>query len=149
MKPYEVSCKEFNNYLDKLEYDLRAFLDECIISDHYFLVKSNNEVVAGFTVNLDGTMSGLFCSNRGIGKEVIDIRIRKSIELASNGVKSLNLFCIGEHVKSLYIGRGFKITKEIEFDDDLIDVNWNYAKFGRPNLFEMELELMNPRSIKK
>lgn len=68
---------------------------------------------------------------RGSGMEMFD-------RLVKEGGNALD--CLGDGLRKKYETRNFRVTETIEWDDKYAPEGWNYEKFGRPNVYVMELD---------
>lgn len=48
------------------------------------------------------------------------------------------LDCIGKDLKNIYERTGFEVVKVEPWDDQFAPPDWNYKKYGRPNIYFME-----------
>jgi hypothetical protein len=120
---------------DALPEDLKAFVTP-YSSEEYN--KMNAQVYlspsgkSGFALKPDGDIISVF-SEPGAheGRDAIKAAI------AAGGKK---LDCIGSHLKDVYAGHGFEVADTLKWDDKYAPKNWNYEKFGRPDIYLMELK---------
>ncbi len=134
LKFIQVDKKLYHDNLSRLSNDYKAFLYDDFIADKYYLVYSG-DVVGGFCVNKSGILEGLFTLIKGIGSQVFAKQIELTLDITKED--KISLFCIGNFLKEYYIARGFKVDEVIEFDKTLASHNWNYSRFGTPNLYNM------------
>lgn len=104
------------------------FLDSSV-RGHHFMVGG---VDAGVTVTDDGEITGLFNDSpiSGLG----EVLLYKAID---EGGDHLN--CFEGFLSEWYEDYGFEIVNRIPWDDEYAPRGWDYDKFGRPDVVEMEL----------
>ena len=134
----KVSKATYHKEVNKLPKDKRAYIDDTVVADEYYLATEDSEVVGGFGVRYDGYLTGLFGLKKGYGKKVFQLRLSISGKKVK-GSNKLNLFCIGDFLRDMYKAYGFKVYETLEWDDQYAPKNWDYDKYGRPNLYEMTL----------
>lgn len=135
----QFNKKAYHSQLNNLHKDLRAFIYDEVKADIYYLVFDMNSgiIVGGFTTNKNGNMNGLFSLVKGIGNKLFELRLKYALKNIDTEHKYLNIFCIGDKLKNLYNNFGFEITSTIRWNDELAPKNWNYDRFGRPDLYIM------------
>lgn len=133
----EFNKEDYHSQLNNLHKDLRAFIYDEVIADIYYLVFDINSgiEVGGFTVKNNGELNGLFSLVKGIGKKIFNLRLDYARKYST--AKEFTIFCIGDKLKNLYNNFGFEITSTIKWNDELAPRNWNYERFGRPDLYIM------------
>jgi hypothetical protein len=129
----KVSEVEYHASLLLFEIDnknLAAFLTIPVEAEQYYLYDDGN---AGFGITEDGELVGLFngSNKSGVGRRMIDIAIRKGAD---------NLFCFDTKLTDLYKERGFVETSRAGWDEDMAPENWDYDRFGKPDVVWMELD---------
>lgn len=73
---------------------------------------------------------------RGSGMRMFD-------HLVGQGANYLS--AIGDDLRQRYEGRGFQVSNTMPWDDQYAPEGWNYEKWGRPNVYEMQLgQTANP-----
>jgi hypothetical protein len=104
------------------------FLDSSVHGDHFMV----DGVDAGVTVTDDGEIAGLFNDSpiSGLG----EVLLYKAID---EGGDHLN--CFEGFLSEWYEDHGFEIVNRIPWDDEYAPRGWDYEKFGRPDVVEMEL----------
>lgn len=87
----------------------------------------------GYGIQHDNELFSLFNNSgiQGLGKHAIIDAIEKGAD---------NLFCFEGHLSALYSQFGFVITDLQAFDDKYAPKNWNYKKYGQPNVVWMKLK---------
>ena len=133
-----VGTGEFIRFRDMLHSDLFAFLTAHTLEDY-----SNKETrlflsqdfKSGFGINPDGELISVFALEKGRGK----ILVKEAREQGA-----LYLCCMGDHLLKLYSEFGFSPVNILKWDNTFAPKNWNYERFGEPNLYEMRL--INPYS---
>lgn len=87
----------------------------------------------GYAIKNDGDITSVFNNSnvRNIGKELIQSAI-------SNGGKKLDHF--DGFLSQLYEPLGFKEKQRLQWDDQYAPKDWDYDKFGRPDVVYRELE---------
>lgn len=142
MQVKQVDKKYYLAELSKLATDKRAYLDEDVVADKYYVVFDKVEgkgivPIGGFGIKGGSYLTGLFSNAKGKGKEIFE----KSLDiLKKSNAKEITLFCIGDFLKKLYMSYGFKVDEVIKWDDTYAPKNWDYKKYGRPDLYEMSLK---------
>lgn len=126
----------YMSVLNTLPEDKRAFLDDDIEADNYYLVFKGLPV-GGFATRSDGYLTGLFALNKGLGKTIFTTRLQYASKDKAEGVKQLEIFCTGDYLKDFYSNYGFEVMEVTKWDDNYAPAKWDYAKFGRPNLYTM------------
>ncbi len=139
LKAKKVKESVYNKYLNQLAPDKRAYLDDKVEADEYYLAFEGDKVVGGFGVNYNGYLTGLFGIEKGYGKRIFKLRLKIAGSKVKGSNNKLNLFCTGNFLRDLYKGFGFKVTNTLEWDDEYAPDNWDYEKSGRPKLYEMSL----------
>ncbi len=131
-----VSVDEFIKFRDMLEPDLFAFLTAHTLEDYgnketrLFL---SQDLKSGFGINPDGELISVFALERGRGQILVK-------EARDQGASYL--CCMGDHLLNLYSEFGFSPVSVLRWDNRFAPKNWNYERFGYPNLYEMKL--LNP-----
>ena len=133
----KFNSKAYHSQLNNLHKDLRAFVHDEVIADIYYLVFDIDSgiVIGGFTVKDNGELNGLFSLVKGIGKKIFNLRLDYAKKYST--AKEFTIFCIGDKLKNLYNNFGFEITSTIKWNDELAPKNWNYDRFGTPDLYIM------------
>lgn len=137
---YIVSEDEFISARDKLHHDLFAFLTPYTEIDYknkgtkLFL---SQDLKSGFGVNPDGELISVFALERQRGKILV-------AEAMKQGAKYLS--CMGDHLLEMYSEFGFSSVEILKWDNRFAPRNWNYERFGTPNIYDMKL--INPYTKK-
>ena len=131
-----VSYTEFISVRDMLDPDLFAFLTPHTEED--YKVKGtklflSEDKKSGFGVNPDGELISVFALERQRGKILV-------AEARKQGATYLS--CMGEHLLVMYREFEFSPTEVLQWDNEFAPKNWNYERFGRPNIYDMKL--VNP-----
>lgn len=135
-----VSSGEFISSRDKLHHDLFAFLTPHTEVDYknkgtkLFL---SEDMQSGFGVNPDGELISVFALERQRGKILV-------AEAMKHGAKYLS--CMGDHLLEMYSEFGFSSVEILKWDNKFAPKNWNYERFGTPNIYDMKL--INPYTKK-
>lgn len=136
----EVTAEEFLAARDKsprrefLSYNVPGELDGflCVLSEDRLL---------GFSVGSDGEISNVFnLGKKGQGGEAVNA----AIECGGD-----HLNCFDGYLPDYYKQFGFVETSRVPFDRSLAPAEWNYARYGTPDVVFMELaanvkRLFNP-----
>lgn len=91
-----------------------------------------NDNKGGYAIKSDGELISVFnYGEKGQGVKLIKDAIK-------NGATKLNTFdgFLPEYYKQF----GFKEVKRIKWNDKYAPKNWDYEKFGRPDIVYMELK---------
>lgn len=136
-----VSSLRYNTMLSLLDPDLRAMLDDEIRCDNYYLVKENHKVIGGFGTNANGELKGLFSLVKGKGREIFKLRLKQAKIDADDNIKYFRIDCIGEKLVEFYKEFGFHIEGSVKWDSNYATKNWNYDRFGSPNVYIMFKEI--------
>lgn len=129
----EVTETEYHASLLLFEIEspsLAAFLTIPVEAETYYLY---DDGCAGFAITQDDELVGLFNGTEkgGVGRRLINIAISKGAN---------NLFCFDTKLTQFYEERGFVETDRAEWDEDMAPTNWDYDRFGRPDVVWMELD---------
>jgi len=129
----------FNTYVNELRDELRVFVNEVVIADNYYLVMdiTKEEIYGGFATNENGTITGIFSLEKGMGKDIIKSAIEMAIMDSGMKVYSLKLTCIGDFLKELYLSFGFKVLAQMGWNNN----DWDYNKFGTPEIYYMRKDI--------
>ena len=110
--------------------DRGAFLDPD--PGNIFLAFVSQDGKSGVYVKNDGEIGGLFNdAEQSRGSELIE----KAVQHGGN-----HLDCFDGFLPDYYRRHGFNEKNRVEWNDDHAPENWNYNKFGRPDVIIMELE---------
>lgn len=86
---------------------------------------------AGFAITDDNELVGVFNDGQsGRGSELISLAVEYGAD---------NLNCFDTKLVDIYRDHGFEVVDRIEWDEQYAPENWNYEKFGRPDVVIMEL----------
>ncbi|MFM1846959.1 MAG: hypothetical protein RL417_433 [Pseudomonadota bacterium] len=128
--------KIFADQRDKLPEDLRAFLTPWSVEEYaqagvrLFL---HHTLRAGYGLH-DGELISVFSlPGAGLGREVV-------LDAIERGAVRLDCLVPHEKLRTFYESCGFIETKRLQWDDRYAPVDWNYERFGKPDLIFMELE---------
>ncbi len=128
-----VSSLEFITARDMLDPDLFAFLTPHTQQNYQnkgtklYLSKDGK---SGFGVNPDGELISVFSLERQRGKILV-------AEARKQGATYLS--CMGEHLLKMYSEFDFAPTEILVWDNQFAPKNWNYERFGTPNIYDMRL----------
>lgn len=131
-----VSSLEFITARDELDPDLFAFLTphtEQDYTDKGTKLFLSDDKKSGFGVNPDGELISVFALERQRGKILV-------AEARKQGAAYLS--CMGEHLLVMYSEFDFSPTEVLKWDNRFAPKNWNYERFGMPNIYDMRL--VNP-----
>ena len=128
-------------HLKRLHPDLRAMLDDKVSCDNYYLVKQNHKVIGGFGTNANGELKGLFSLVKGKGKEIFELRLEQARIDTDDDIKYFRIDCIGEKLVEFYKEFGFHIEGSVKWNSNYATKNWNYDRFGSPNVYIMFKEI--------
>ncbi len=93
---------------------------------------------SGFGLNPDGELISVFALERNQGRILV-------AEAAKQG--AIYLSCIGDHLLHLYSDFGFSFTETLKWDNQFAPANWNFERFGTPNIYEMRI--VSPLTVRK
>jgi hypothetical protein len=136
----EVSADEFIVARDRPPPDLFAFLTPHTNADYknkgtkLFLSQDKQ---SGFGINPDGELISVFALERQRGKILV-------AEARKQG--AMYLSCMDDHLLALYSEFDFGPVEVLKWDNQFAPKNWNYERFGTPNIYEMKL--INPYNEK-
>jgi len=138
-----TDSEAYNTYVNELSDDLRKFIDKYVDAKNYYLIMnlSEEEIYGGFATNMSGEIKGVFSLVNGLGKEIIKSAMEMATLDKHPNIHSLKLSCIGEYLKDLYQEFGFKVVARMNWDEDQNIEDWNYNKFGRPDIYYMKKEI--------
>jgi len=137
-KTFDVITVEFEGYKAKLE----KFIEENPKKEPFLTTEINPDNVkefivvyglnAGLYIKNDGELAGLFNGSdvSGIGKELVKKAVKR-------GADHLN--CFDGFLVDYYSDLGFSEINRIEWDEDYAPDNWDYGKFGKPDVVMMEV----------
>lgn len=131
----ETSPDKFISLRDKLERDLFSFLTphtELEYINKNTKLFLSEDLQSGFGIDPSGELISVFALERKRGHILVGEAVKK-------GAKYVN--CIGEHLKSLYSDFGFEVVEEIDWDDNFAPKDWNYERFGRPEVYDMKIKI--------
>ena len=135
IKTLEVYMGYFHSYLDQLPNSKRAFVDEVVHADHYYLIYNHALVVGGFATNSNGTVSGFFTLLKGYS----DIFLKTVTEQAEKDSNApwLSLLCCGTELRDYYTKRGWSVDALHRWDESKMHKLWNKKDMGEPYFFTM------------
>ena len=122
----------FSYYLKKnkrIEF-FTIYPEEVLRGWKLFLTKAK-ESGAGFALTSGNDLVNLF-NNTGI-KGLGGIMVRCAIDLGARRV-----FCFDGYLYSFYASFGFRVVRAIPWNDRLAPKNWDYGKYGKPDVLYME-----------
>lgn len=126
---------EFNYYLTKskrLEFITiypEAFLAKCIL-----LLADREGGGAGLGITPGKELFNLF--NNTPTKKIGRAMVRSAIDLGA-----VKLFCFDGFLRVFYERLGFKVVNRAPWSDNLAPKNWDYEKYGKPDVIWMELSV--------
>jgi hypothetical protein len=129
-----VSAEEYIQQRDQLEQDLFAYLTAHTreyYEEHGTKLFLSEDKQSGFGINPDGELLSVFALERGRGRVLV-------AEAKRQGATYLS--CIGNHLLNLYAEIGFAPVEVLTWDNRFAPKNWNYERFGTPNIYEMRLK---------
>lgn len=135
-----VTAEEFIMQRDQLHPDLFAFLTPQTKVDYETqgtLLFLSEDKKSGFGINPDGELISVFSLERNRGKTLVAEARRKGARYLS---------CMGDHLLKMYSEFDFSPVETLKWDNQFAPKNWNYKRFGTPNIYDMKL--FNPH-IKK
>ncbi len=118
---------------NKLEKDLFAFLsphNEDYYTENNTSLFLSSDSQSGFGINPDGELISVFALEKTRGKTLV-------AEAKKSGAKYLS--CMGDHLLNLYSEFGFSKVSILKWDNKFAPKDWNYERFGTPNIYEMKL----------
>ena len=130
-----VDPEKFTKIKNQMPETLAVFLTKYNSTD-YKNIKAvcylSNDKKSGYAIKPDGDLISLFSlpgANQGF----------KAIKSAiKNGATKLD--CIGEFLVSTYSKCKFVEIKRESWNDEYAPKNWDYEKFGNPDIIYMKLE---------
>ncbi len=128
-----VPATEFISKRDILDPSLFAFLTNHSANDYtnkntkLFL---SNDFKSGFGINPDGELISVFSLEKARGK----ILVKKAVKEGASYLE-----CMGDKLLELYSSFGFSPVKITKWDNQFAPKNWNYERFGTPNIYSMRL----------
>ena len=131
MRFIKVDAKEFNGQLSfskRLEFVTLYTNEELDVCDFYVCIGGG----VGFGLMPDKEIFNLV-NNTGrklCGSEALDFAIIKG---------GRKLFCFDGFLTKYYEKRGFRVVTQIKWIEDLAPANWNYEKYGKPDVVWLEL----------
>ena len=123
-----------------LDSELSAFLTPHTATDYaskgtrLFL---SADLKSGLGINPDGELVSVFALERKRGKILV-------AEARKHGATYLS--CMGNHLLDMYSEFDFSPVKIVKWDNQFAPKNWNYERFGTPNIYDMKL--LNPYTEK-
>jgi len=128
----DVSAKEFLESLGKSKYIefLTPYTSEQLKGS---IIKKVSGINSGYVVKPDGDIVNVFNNSRHKGLGVVNI-----IDAIGNGGTKLD--CMDGYLVKLYKSLGFVEYDRIAFDPKYAPKNWNYEKFGRPDVVFLKHE---------
>ena len=104
-------------------------LDVPKTAEYYMTVGFN----AGFGVTNDGELVALFNDNApsGMGMRMVQWSKNYGVEY---------LWCFDGFLSENYKEHGFVVVENVEWNEEYAPEDWNYEKYGRPNVVKMELQ---------
>ena len=128
-----VSSLEFITARNMLDQDLFAFLT--LHTEQDYVTKGtklylSKDGKSGFGLNPDGELISVFSLERQRGKILV-------AEARKQGATYLS--CMGDHLLELYSEFEFSPVEVLRWDNQFAPKNWNYERFGTPNIFDMRL----------
>lgn len=128
----EAEPDEFVRQRDQLKPYLLPFLDLYSEEDYKKMETKlflSDDKLAGFGINPDGTLISVFSLEKGRGQDLVR-------EAVGRGARSLG--CLGNKLRELYGGGGFRVKNDEPWNEAFAPRNWCYERFGTPNYYEME-----------
>lgn len=128
-----VLSLEFITARNMLDQDLFAFLTPHTEDDYenkgtkLFLSEDKK---SGFGINPEGELISVFSLERQRGKILV-------AEAKKYGASYLS--CMGDHLLELYSEFDFSPVEVLTWNNQFTPKNWNYERFGTPNIYEMRL----------
>ncbi len=129
-----VSSKSFSQIISKIPAPFNSFLSDYTSVDYdsmqaiCYLADTND---AGYVIKPDGDIISVF-SLPGAGKG--EQAIQSAIE---NGGTKLD--CMNGFLVEFYGDQGFEEYDRMAWNDDYAPKNWDYKRFGRPDIIFMKL----------
>lgn len=129
----QVSWYMYIDKRDKNNSPFLTYLGESDLEGSRLYLSIQHKGLVGYAIDSNNELFGLFNNSgiKGLGKSAI-------LDAIKNGADSL--FCFDGYLPKLYIQFGFVITKTALWDETLAPQNWNYSKYGRPNVVWMKLK---------
>ena len=97
----------------------------------------SKDLKSGFGINPNGELISVFALERKRGKILV-------AEAKRRGAKYLS--CMGDHLLEMYSEFDFSPVEILKWDNQFAPKNWNYERFGTPNIYDMKL--INPYTKK-
>lgn len=129
----QVSAVLFIQQKNLLQNDLSAFLtpyNEIDYNTKETRLFLSLDKKSCFGINLDGELISVFALKRSQGKILVTEAMRQG---------AVYLSCMGDHLLQLYSEFCFLPIKIIKWDNQFAPQNWNYKRFGTPNIYDMKL----------
>ena len=127
----EIDPIEFNAAVTKAPK--QAFLTRYTLDElRSFRVFLSENKLVGYGIKPDGELVNLFNSSgvRGAGQEAI-------VQAIANGATKLDAMAVG-FLQAYYEDAGFVVTERVKWDDQYAPKDWDYKKYGRPDIIYME-----------
>lgn len=134
-----VTQASYNLLLEDLDDDLRAFIDDDVVADHYVIAMDmdTQEILGGFTYMDTGVIGATFVFQKGFGSKLMGSAITFVQDNAEKLFGYMFLDCYGDFLRSFYEKFGFEVTTSREFKEELAPEGWNKERFGLPTYYEM------------
>ena len=131
MKFIKTDAKEFNRQLlfsKRLEFLTLYTIKELELCKLYITTGGG----VGFGLTPDGDIFNLFNNTdvKFCGLEALDFAITKG---------GRKVFCFDGFLTRYYEERGFRVTVRVKWLEDFAPDNWNYKKYGRPDIVWLTL----------
>lgn len=126
-----VSPEEFIEQRNGLHSDKQCFLtlykpDEYLNKNTQLYLSEDKQ--CGFGIDPDGQLISVFSLEPARGSIIVK-------ESVARGAKYLS--CLGEKPRELYGTVGFKVVKQLPWDDKYAPPGWNRERFGEPDCYDM------------
>ena len=137
IKTVEVYIGYFHKYLDRLPNSKRAFVDEIVHADHYYLIYNHSLVIGGFATKADGEVSGFFTLIKGYSDIFLDLVLTQA-EIDSDA-HWFNLLCCGKSLREYYLKYGWTVDAIHGWDELKKHKLWNKETMGEPYFYTMSI----------
>jgi len=131
----QVTASEFKSTLNQMPSNLSAFLSEYTAREYTDIGATcylSQDKQSGYAIKPDGELISVFSlpgSRQGVAA------VKSAVE---NGATKLD--CLGEFLVTLYRKFGFVEYARDAWNDQYAPKNWDYGKFGKPDIIYMQRE---------
>jgi len=137
IKIREVYIGYYHIHLDQLSDDKRAFVDDVVIADKYYLIYDHATVIGGFATKQNGWVSGFFTLVKGYSDIFLDTVLGQARK--DSDANFLHLLCCGKVLRDYYLKRDWSVSSVAAWDEKLKHKLWNEEIHGKPHFYTMTL----------